>query len=354
MLDAGQNLLYISHYNLKFTPGSFRQLYRQEFGHFPCPVDRFGILPQCGITEPLSFVSIVPEAEFNLSRLTNDWWDRYVATCQLVADKVYASAGDRRIAVMYSGGIDSTAVLVALMQHPRYQEFLDSGRLYIAMTTTSISEYPEFFYRSILPNIPITPTNYTELMLDNNSLVVTGDDGDHVIGCTDTIEFVPGVDDFLNLSIEHAYTYLAKDKSGLLVNLFKGAVARAPFEIESLCQLGWWFGQCFEMQNTMCRPYFWSDTVDLSLLATDQKVFRFFMDGLWDSFSYEYMSTNPKYTTLDSLRNFPKKYIVNYTGDQSYLNKEKILSQKLISKLQYKTRIYADLTYRLDGFKIPT
>jgi hypothetical protein len=136
--------------------------------------------------------------------------------------------------------------------------------------------------------------------------------------------------------------------------MFRQLDPHCPFEIVSLCQLYWWVGQCFEMQTTMCMPYFWSYISDLSEIATNRKVFRFFMDDLWNTFSFEYMSTNPVYTTGVSTRDFPKQYVVGITGDTNYLNKAKVKSQKLTYRIRTKTRIYADLTYAMDSLKIAT
>jgi len=240
------------------------------------------------------------------------------------------------------------------MQNPQYRDFLDSGRFRIALTSTSIHEYPEFFYRTILPNIPIEPTDYDALMQDDTTMLVTGDDGDHVIGNTDTPEF-SNVDGYLMLPKSEIFPYFNNtDPSGLLAYTFDQLCNHAPFDVESVCQLYWWVGQCLEMQATMCRPYFWSHTDNLSDIATNQKVYRFFMDDLWNTFSFEYMSTNPTYNQVNSIRDFPRQYIVNYTGDSSYLNKSKVLSQKLVYRNMPKTRIYADLTYRFDTVRFNT
>ena len=78
------------------------------------------------------------------------------------------------------------------------------------------------------------------------------------------------------------------------------------------------------------------------------------MDPEWFTFSYEYMSTNPKYTNLDSLQNYPKKYITDYTGNTNYLKTPIILDERILYKSQTKTRIYSDLSYKFDDIKITT
>jgi hypothetical protein len=54
------------------------------------------------------------------------------------------------------------------------------------------------------------------------------------------------------------------------------------------------------------------------------------------------MSTDPVHNNYDSLREFPKDYIVNYTQDYSYLHKSKIYSQRLTLRNTYKSEIYIE------------
>ena len=358
MLDTGQNLLYISHSNLTFSPGSFRQIYANEFGKYLCPVDRFGLLKQIGINDPFEFVNIIPWVKFDLNNLTSDWWDRYVNTFDMVADNVYNTAKDRKIAVLYSGGIDSTAMLISLIKHPSYQEFVASNRFYLALTTpTAILENSEFFYTELLGTVPMVTADYNQLMLDDTSLVVTALGGNGIIGCSGSLRYIPTLVDFLHLPVTDIAPYTElnrRDPSRLLTKIVASTKVYCPFDVESLNQLFWWVNQCFALQNKLCNPYVWSNASDLSKLNSHEKVYKFYMDPEWFTFSYEYMSTNPKYTNLDSLQNYPKKYITDYTGNNNYLKTPIILDERILYKSQTKTRIYSDLSYKFDDIKITT
>jgi len=358
MTQDNKNLLYIGQQNLTYTSGSFRQIYASEFGKYICPVDRFDMLKQIGVSDPFKFVSIVPWVKFDLNNLTNDWWDRYVNTFDVVANNVYNVTGDRKIAVLYSGGIDSTAMLIALMQHPNYQEFLTSNRFYLALTTPpGTLENSEFFYTELLGTVPMVLADYNQLMHDDTSLVVTALGGDGIIGCSNPLRYVPDIVDFLHLPVTEVIPYgelNRRDPSKLLTKIVASTKVYCPFDIESMNQLVWWFNQCFALQNKICNPYVWSNASDLSELDSHKKVYRFYMDPIWSTFSYEYMSTNPKYTNLDSLRSYPKKYIMNYTGNLNYLRTPIVLDEKILYKAQTKTQIYADLSYKSDEIKIAT
>ncbi len=96
----------------------------------------------------------------------------------------------------------------------------------------------------------------------------------------------------------------------------------------------------------MCYPYCWSPTTDLSEIASFNKIYRFFLDDLFNTFAFEYMSTNPNYTSYNSVRSLARNYVIDYTGDFSYSNKGKVFSLRLIYKRFFKTAIYDDMSFQ--------
>jgi hypothetical protein len=320
----------------------YRASFRNVVGNFEFPVDRFNLLKD---TIELPCYSIVKDPKYKLENLTNDWEDRYYSILDSVADKIYTTAGNRTITLMYSGGIDSVCALVSLRKHPKFKEFLEAGKFNLAMTSYSIGEYPELFYRDILPNIPIVPLNYPKLMSDPNVLLVTGDMGDHVIGSTDILKFSKGnvsdldlMDPWINL-----LPYITRiDNSTLYQDIIIKLARQAPFEIKSINQLSWWWANALDHQDDLIRPWYWSTTGDLSDIATQNKIFRFFYDDDVMTFSFEYMSTNPEYHNYIDNKLWPKRYIVNATNDVSYMNKQKAFSQRMSLRQTYKTQIYEE------------
>lgn len=327
---------------LKFTRPGFRKNYRLITNHYEFGVDRFGILEN---VEDLRGEVITKIPTYNLSNLTNDWFDRYTAVTNKVADNVYKLAGDKVISLSYSGGVDSVQVLCALAQHPKFKEKLEAGQFVIAMTNSSILEYPKMFYEFILPNIPIVPLDHERDMIDDNVMLVTGDSGDYCIGTSDINGWWHDPNKTINLSAQELISVWREiDEDGRCVEpLIAGLLKHAPFEIKSVAQLAWWFSQCFAVQDELVRPYVWSPASVEGMRDDDHKVFRFFYDHAFITFSYEYMSTNPVFDKLTDFRDFPKQYIYNYTKDQHYVdNKEKLYSQRHAVRKIQKTMIYND------------
>jgi hypothetical protein len=344
--------VWLHHSNINYNKYPYLKSYKAVKGLWEFPTDRYSILDS-GFGLPC--VSLIPPAEFNLNNLTSDWKDRYFSVLDTTANEIYNIADQQSsrqtITLLYSGGVDSLVALVSLMKHPRYREFLESGHFKLAMTSGSIAEYPEFFYKEILPNIPITALSYDKLMNDPNSFLVTGDLGDYVIGSSDSVAVTGDNKQFdLTSTWKNIISpILEKPGSSEFVELIHLAKKKQPFEIISACQMFWWLSQCFSYQDEFARPYFWSSTQDLSTLATNNKVYPFFHNADITKFSYEYMSTNPVFKNYEDARVWPKEYIVNYTGDSSYMDKPKVYSQRSTLRLMHKTQIYIeDSVYKFD------
>lgn len=339
-------VLWLLGTRLTIRPGSFRDYYSKIYSTFQFPVDRFNLLPEID-PDPIETVNIVPDPTPNYNNPTTDWKDRFFSLMEEVAESVYDTAGARSIVLFYSGGIDSTAVLTAMRRCSRYREFLDAGRLKVALTSFSIYEYPELFYQTILPEIPIVATDYDRYMADPDYLVVTGDGGDYMIGNTDAPIFeLNGSTNNLHMSKDILYPYIDSiDPSGKFSSMLQGIDRKAPFDLESINQLYWWLGQCFTHQGEMCYPFAWSSIADISELATFNKLFRFFLDPRFMTFGFEHMSTNPYYPNLRSHRTFFKEYIIEHNGHPWYANKNKIMSQRITTRKWFKSAIYSDLSF---------
>jgi hypothetical protein len=88
---------------------------------------------------------------------------------------------DRNICVSYSGGIDSTLVVVSLLKNLKKEQL---KRIKISMSSDSIIENPIFFKNYILPNFELIDSN-THLFSDYqkaNFLCVSADLGDCIFG----------------------------------------------------------------------------------------------------------------------------------------------------------------------------
>lgn len=326
------------------TENFFRSSYKNIFSRYEFPVDRFNVT---GYDE-YNVLNIVDDPTYNLSNTACDWRERYFSVIDEVADRVFKTAGDRRIALYYSGGIDSTVVLTALMRHQRFAEFNESDRLEIRLTSSSVNENPWMFYNKILPTWRhIKHTMYDQSMIDNDVMMVTGDMGDYVIGSSDILSLAVKDDFELTNSYVDLLNIISQaDKTGAYHSALIDAIKKCPFTIESGLQLIWWHSQCFAFQDEFARPYYWSNAVPVNI-NSQNKVFKFFYDPSIITYSYEYMSTNPKIDSFTESRILPKDYISNFTGNDHYDQKIKLFSQRQVPKIMKKSVIYENGSFAI-------
>lgn len=337
-----KKFIWASWGNLDYSNMPLRCSYKDVGGNFEFPVNRFNV---DNFLLELSTANITKTPVFDLNNRTENYEDRFYSIIDQIADDVYTQAGDdKKIALLYSGGVDSVCVLAALQRNKKYKDFLDQNRIFLAMTTMSITEYQWLFYNHILSKIPITALSYEKLMNSPDVMLVTGDGGDFVIGSSD-IDLLTGQDKTLDIMSDYSvlFSYLDKmNNSQGYKDLSIQMKDNCPFEIKSLNQFVWWLSQCYAIQTEIVWPYVWSSVTDLSTMPGDKKVFRFFYHHLMITFSYEYMSTNPLYNTYDQTKNWTKRYSINHFGDEDFFNKVKVFSQRKTLRLGYKSQIYEE------------
>jgi len=94
-----------------------------------------------------------------------------------------AKSTGRDIAVMWSGGIDSTVMLTSILKNISDS---DQELLTVFLTTHSISDNPDFYFKFLSSNKKIQIKNAATLRVDNSfldkTLLLTGDPGDGVFG----------------------------------------------------------------------------------------------------------------------------------------------------------------------------
>jgi hypothetical protein len=333
-----KKLIWAAWGNLNIDDKPYRNSYSKVAYRFEFPVDRFNLLN----TLELDCENIVKAPIYNLSNITQDHRDRFFDAIEQTTDELFRIAEDRIIYIAYSGGVDSTLVLCAIRQHPKYKDKLEQGQIKIVLNSFSIEEYPRFFYNTILPEIPFEFIDYEKIMADENAFLVTGEMGDHITTSSDIINFI---NNDINLDFNSHWTNLIPyvksiDGSDFFLEMLYGIQKKSFFEISSVNQLMWWYSQCFVYQAILVNPYIWSSLNAIDTLPTDQKVYRFFYSDIINTFSYEYISTNPSINSYEQGKKWFKEYIVNYTNDDSYYNKIKIFSQRHSLRFLNKSQIY--------------
>lgn len=227
------------------------------------------------------------------------------------------SEGD--IVVSWSGGVDSTSVICALLKNG-----LSKERLHVICAESSLEEYP-YFYRWMLENkirVTVTETLIPELRNVSCSAVVNGWCADQLFGSnihgrnSDWYN-MPWMDG-LKLAFEDRYIPLSNRSFEIIEAVYKDYGKQLGFEIDKFCEFAWLFNFGVKWSYVQAEQ-------SMSLAGTEnsKKVIPFF-----DTYAFQQFAMQ-RYDRL-RIRNVNiqprfykrqlKQYIYDFTNDADYFN----------------------------------
>lgn len=237
--------------------------------------------------------------------------ETFEQVCDARAAQLVALAESRNcnISLMWSGGIDSTTALVALLRTGKKE------RLQVILSKASIGEYPKFYKDVIqveLPNQHLVLEN-PKLALNSNDVNITGEIGDQIFGSAAIFKA------FKKKKIFDPYqTYIAPE----FLDRLSEQIKKCPIELNTTFDFLWWFNFSMKYQNVQFRIY---PSVQLPFGT----ITHFF-----DTEEFQLWSLNNPdkkiRTTLESYKYIAKDYIYSYHQDDNYRdNKLKVGSLQL-------------------------
>ena len=247
-------------------------------------------------------------------------------------------ATQRKLAVMWSGGIDSTCVLVALLKHLQHQD-----QLVVYMTDVSIAENPEFYKNFLENKIECRNTNDLDISEEflNSHVLLHGDPGD-CIYCPSMMMYkhlIPDNRHLLpwrsnrNLIAEGIDRYRTRaDRTGVwlvpgFANWYVNKVSDnieevGLYEINTIADWWWWHYFNLKWEFSIMRPFYIKRKNQRSTISS--KCFQSYVNTTF--YNTEYFQ-NWSYTNLPSLyfdhkkhKIDAKRYIFDFDHNEVYLN----------------------------------
>lgn len=233
---------------------------------------------------------------------------------------------DKPITVMYSGGIDSSAVLISFMKALSPAELKD--RVVVAMTRDSIGENQNLYYNYIRPNCNIQSSEYISTIINGDTIFVAGEHNDQLFG-SDIIgnisrygnyedihkpysrEFIVN---WLNRSMDLQYSNIWFD---IMDEQIKHA---APCEVSTNFHFFWWYNFCYKWQNVHFRTLMISDP-SLRHMYTDDFLAKHY-HHFFSSSDFQKWSMLNHHLKVESrwqsYKTETKRLIYDFNGDQEY------------------------------------
>jgi len=233
------------------------------------------------------------------------------------------------IRLMYSGGIDSTCVLVAFMKILDDQEL--KQRVEIALSIESINENPNFFYDHIRSRCNMISSESMASFFDGSCIFVSGEHNDQLFG-SDIVGSIYRFGDYSQIHQPYSRSFITgwmrqrgmtESNSNYWYDLLDHHIRyQAPGEIQTNFHFFWWYNFCFKWQNVYFRMFAPMDSNNRELID------RNFLDNYYHPF---FCSTDfQKWSILNqhlkigkdwaSYKSECKKFIFDYNRDQDYLD----------------------------------
>lgn len=250
-------------------------------------------------------------------------------------------AAHPQLHIMWSGGIDSTSALVALLKALPTHEH---DRLTVFLSSHSIAENPSFYHRHIAGRLAVRRVVGKAGLYDE--VVVTGELGDQLFGS----------DLMLQCTRRLGFDSLAQPHAEVLPRLFATLTgdldtgrsiyahyapitAEAPYPLVSAQDFLWWWNFSQKWQHVKFRHLLYEELADYRPLFG--RVSHFFDTDDFQRWSLTHpdQKLGPR---IDTYKTPAKRYIVDFTGEAAYLTKLKIGSLCRVFKYPPVAAVTAD------------
>lgn len=251
--------------------------------------------------------------------------------CDQAAGRLLQEAinSGRRLDVLWSGGIDSTTALVAILRAAAAMDRLDLVE--VLLTDESVKEYPEFFERFITPlsfrfvSAPVTAH------LKPRRLTVTGEHGDQIFGSAKAEPYVADGRAFESYKIALpeilAESLGSNADADRVVDYIEPLLNACPIALHTIFDAFWWINFSLKWQ-----------IVGLRLAVFRVSDARRTFDSLRHFFSHPdfqlWSFRNHDKKIIDTWQSYKmplKDYIYSFAEDEDYRqNKVKMPSLKAV------------------------
>lgn len=259
------------------------------------------------INMPYKMAVVRPWQIPNSTMLLNDIFESRVYQLEKSANKIN---------IFWSGGIDSTAIVTAVLKHGNLSKYR------ILHTTDSIVENTNFYLLLIKNNLNLVDLTNSEYQPQNfDGIFVTGAGGDGLMASLDE-SFVEKVG-YAKLNQPWRDYFLTCTNNIDFLNFCEEFFKLARRSVDTLLEARWWFYTCCKLQKF---PAGASD-----LVSDDQVLVQGFFDTEeFESYNYFNIDRIMPTSQYTSYKQDLKDYIFEYYPDNDYYkNKIKSVGHQL-------------------------
>jgi hypothetical protein len=254
---------------------------------------------------------------------------------------------DKKIYLMWSGGVDSTAILVSFLINSTAEQ---RQRFVVLMSQDSIRENPEFFKNHILNKLEYqTSSRLIDMYYTDSNLFVHGEVngqlyGENIINwvwpkMTDADETLITVESMLTVLNTLNKKYIA-----MFIFIMKSSAQSIGVDLVTLRQYSYWYNLNFRMPTNNTRPLRYYSDINQTHNRMTSNIRCFYSSLLFDRWAINRM-IYIKENKTSIYRKATKDYIFAFDKNQQYYDKmSKINSgSKITSNYQEHRLLNLDL-----------
>ena len=272
-------------------------------------------------------ISPIPEFDINFNKTFKE-------ICEDTARDIINEG--KSIDIYWSGGVDSTAVVVAFLN-----VCTDFKQLNIVYDTGGIDEYP-LFYEKYVKDITEKPINgwiYDDVNLDDN-IIVSGHSGGLIVqssgqGRISTVEGYKGAligvkeNDYKTMPWRDVF--LDED----FIENITPQIDNSPIEIKSIADLRWWLNFSMKWQTENMTPLRFIEKLNYDKMKNCKAFFSTDDFQKWSMWNYDKNLRD----VLPPYKIYFKEMIYDLVKDEDYYtNKKKVFSARRLLNLRKKRK----------------
>lgn len=252
----------------------------------------------------------------------------YDECCRLRARELWQQSLelDRPLGIMWSGGIDSTMIVVSFLREFPRAELKD--RVRIITSPEAVIENPNFYRAHILPNFDMTISDLMPWLFDGQLILVSGECNDQLFGSDLIKNFLTHrgsdlINRPLNLDFIRDYVDSWIQDEGVtrtFIDAVMQSADRQMITLEKNTDFFWWHNFCYKWQ-AVCLECYALTTARLAQ-NIDQDFDRRFKQPFYETADFQRWSMrNPQVRYIDDWRNYKmeaKNAIYEFDHDDFY------------------------------------
>jgi hypothetical protein len=224
--------------------------------------------------------------------------------------------------VFYSGGIDSTLVLVSLLKNATETQ---KGRIVVVMSEDSISENPNFYRDYIESKLRVESSYDFPMLLDLPGIFVTGEHNDHIFGSLFTKDFIlmygeKFIHEPYNREKYLSFLNLLVNKNqfnSFYLDIFEEIVKKSPVKINTNFEFLWWIWFSLKWQSPFWNTLVCVSSRDIKNKINENRYCSFFNTNDFQLWSMNNLDKKIK-NDWKSYKWICKEIIYNFDKDADY------------------------------------